>query len=457
MKRLNTYKIIGILVTLGLFFVVFNFLQNREADFEVDANVFNVMESSAELDNQMKQIIPQMKLAEQLDAVNTYNMTIPILELDRELEIHDAMVLAYGGIYLSYSFPLKKDDLPQDLPSLTVGKVSYDTEAEGSQSKVVNQQEMQYRNSMKPMVMDHRVYKAAVLIPADLETFRPDDDIHQLNYSKEVTLQNLKVNENGKKVSLDDVTLDLSNGYMGSPFAEADLNTTVQTKEGSITFSKFTANFHGNEIFFNTTLPDLSHILITQQFGEESYQHRYKVKKEGDEYSILLQPFYEFEEELNYEVTGISKDHNGSFSTTIDKEKLTQIKSGELLKAGSYGGITYSIGTEEIRGSHKLSLLLEGESHVHHEEVRTFNLMNGNEKDQHPYRQDFSSLSVEDRNRDEILIYDIEKSGDGFFVNLDMGHVTSLSPVTVNLSGLPNIVPVKGKISAPLTKVKKNK
>ncbi|WP_377889708.1 hypothetical protein [Alkalihalobacillus sp. R86527] len=456
MKRLNAYKIIGILVTFVLFFVIFNYLQNREADFEVDSKVFNVIESSAELDKKMNQLFPQVKLAEELDAINTYNKTIPILKLDRELKIHEAMELAYGGIYIAYSFPLKENDMPYDLPSLTVGLISYDDGDGGKQSKHVNHQEMHFPNSQKPMVIDHRVYQVAILAPEDLGSLSPND-MPRLNSSEYVTLQKLVVTEKGKKVPLDDIRLNLSNGYKESPFAEADLDTKVQVGQGTIQFTKFTANFHGNELHFKTDLVDLSHILITQQFGEHSFQNRYKVNKEEDHYTIMLQPFIEYEDEINYRITGIINDKNGSVSTTINPEELKKLKSGGSMEVGNYGGISYSIGTRERGASHALSLELVGEYPVHQEELRTFRLMNENERDQHPYREDFSSLSVEDRHGDDVLIYDIEESGNGFFINLDMGHVTSLAPAQVKLSNLPNIIPAEGEISASLTKVKKNK
>ncbi|WP_270181561.1 hypothetical protein [Alkalihalobacillus sp. CinArs1] len=451
MKKLNLYKIVGILITFGLFLVIFNFLQNREPNFEVNSKAFDVVESAEALDDHMNQMIPQFKLAKELDLINTYNKSIPILDLDRELIIHEAMVVAYGGIYLSYSFSLKEEDMPFDLPQLSIGSISYRDGSGAKKSEYVEQHLIQ---SQKPIVNEYRLYQAVILTPESNLNFITEEEMDLLNL-EELTLKDIVVSHGEKKKTLNDVTLKVEKGYKGTPFAEADLDQALQVGDGTIEFEKFTASYTKNKLYFESDLNDLSYILVNEQVGDHTFQNRYKVENEGDRFSITMQPFQELQEKLNLEIAGILRDKTGSVESTLSSEELTKLKDGGVVEAGNYGGVSYGISMRARGSSHALALSLEAQDSVEHDVIRMLHMINENEISQFPYKEDFITLSIKDRNGDDILIYDIEESDTGFLINLDMGHATSLSPVTVKLSYLPDIVRVREKVSASLKLLKK--
>ena len=467
MRKLNLYKIIGIFLSLALFFIIFNGLQNSEPDFTVDESAFKIYESSDKWEETLSDFIPQATLAKEIGAMNDVDRRIPLLAIERDLVIHDIMVLNFGAVYLSYSFPLHEDDDPADLPKLSIGSMQFNGDGEEDVSYLIDQQEITQGNQFKPNVVNHRVYRADVLIPNEIG-FGSPGDFNLFSDAKSVILENIYVQEDDQKVDVRNQELSLKSDYDGNVYATANLNDSVETKDGKISFTHFEAGLNANKLYLDGATDTISELQMMNLNEELSYSIQQPLQRDGDSTYVVLAPFTKLENQLSYQLNGIVYGNDGTIQYDLTKSDWEAMLDGEGIELGVYSDVSYSVRTKDEGNGQQLIITYNSKdenaeqmlNQLYIESEKSYSDRMEDVPDEEKKLYDLHkpvTLGFKDKKDNSVLIYNTTASEEdrSMVIDLDSDHFESGLPVTVTLSNLPDFQSVNLELNSPLKKNEK--
>lgn len=451
MKKLNVYKIIGIFVSFSLFIVIFNQFKNGEPNFKVDESVFEVYESTDQWEDAMNDMLPQLQLAREIGALHNNEHRIPLLANDRDLIIHDAMVVNFGAVYLTYSFSLKEDDQPFNLPTLHIGGLRFEGSTDTDQSFLVSQQEISDQPGIQPAVIHHRIYRAEILYPNHQETDFIEE-FARFSDADSVIFENVYAQVDNKKVDLDDQKLDLHSDFSNNVYAEANLNEKVHTDQGEFTFTYFEAGLMSNKLYVKGENDSHTRVVMTNNIGENSYPFERTLLEDERGTYLAIEPFSTVQKKFSYKLNQIVFDNNGSIGTEMTKSDWEDIQSGEnTITLGEYSGLTYTLRTEDKNDGNQLVISIDGKTQklspllnqVYMESSRAYEerLSSIPEEEREYYEQHQPVLlEIRDKNKNDVLIYQTSSTElqNEFRIDLDYEHFSSSFPAVITLSNLPN-------------------
>ena len=464
MKKLNLYKIIGIFLSFGLFLIVFNHLQNSEPDFKVDETAFDVYESSDNWEETLSDFIPQATLAKEIGAMDHVDRRIPLLDIERDLVIHDIMVLNFGAVYLSYSFPLKESDDPADLPKLSIGSIKFKGDGEEDVSYLIDQQEITQGNQFQPSVVNHRVYHADVLIPNEVG-FGSPGDFNLFSDANSIVLENLYVQEGDQKVDVRNQELSLKSDYVGNVYATANLNASVETKDGTVSFTDFEAGLNANKLYMTGATDSISELQLVNLEEEFPYSIQQPVQREDNHTYVVLAPFTKLVDQLSYQLKGIVYGNNGLIQYDLTKSDWEAMLDGEEVELGVYSDVSYSVRTKDEGNGQQLIITYNSEdenaeqmlSQLYIESEKSYSDRMEDVPDEEKKLYDLHkpvTLGIKDKKDNSVLIYNTTASeaNRSMVIDLDSDHFQSGLPATVTLSHLPDFQSVNLELNSPLKK-----
>ncbi|MGB8002315.1 MAG: hypothetical protein WCF60_19770 [Anaerobacillus sp.] len=464
MKKLNLYKIIGIFLSLTLFFIIFNRMQNDETDFKVDESIFNVYESSDKWEETLSDFIPQATLAKEIGAMKHVERRVPLLAIERDLVIHDVMVLNFGAVYLTYSFPLKEDDDPTDLPRLSIGSMKFHVDGEKDVSYLIDQQEIAQGNQFQPNVVNHRVYRADILIPNEIGYGSPGD-FNLFSNAKSVILENIYVQENEQKVEVSDQKLSLKSDYDGNTYATANLMASLETKDGKISFTHFEAGLNANKLYMEGATDSISELQMMNMQEEITYSIQQPVQREDDSTFVVLSPFTKLEDQLSYQLSGIVYGYDGSIEYDLGESDWKAMLAGEEVELGEYSGVSYSILTKDDGNGQQLIITYNSSdknaeqmlNQVYIESDKNYSERLKDVPDEEKELYDSHkpvTLGIKDKQNDSVLIYSTRPTVKDreMKIDFDNDHFVSGLPATITLSNLPDFQSANLEIKSPLKK-----
>ncbi|MCA0989892.1 hypothetical protein [Pseudalkalibacillus hwajinpoensis] len=462
MKKLNLYKIIGIFVSFALFLVIFNQLKSGEPNFKVDESLFEVYESANQWEDSMNEMIPQLQLAREIGALNSSDRLIPILENDRDLIIHDVMVINFGAVYITYSFSLKENDQPFNLPTFHIGSLRFDGTSDKDQSFLVSQQEVLSQPEKQPAVINHRIYRAEVLYP-NSEEADFIEEFARFSDADSVILENVYAQIEDEKIKLENQELALEGDFSHNIYAKADLNETIHTNEGDFTFTHFEAGLNANKLYMkgNDDLP--TRLVMTNATEEDSYPFERVLLKDEKGTYVALEPFRTLQETYSYKVNEVVFNKNGLISKKITNEDWEAIQNGKKVSLGDYSGLTYTVHAQSSGEGNQLIIKIDGNkdhspkllNQIYMESSQAYEERLGSipEEEREFYEQQKPVLlEIKDKNKSDILIYQTSstESPKEFRIDLDYEHFSSSFPAVITLSYLPNFetvdVDLKGSL-----------
>ncbi len=460
MRKLNLYKIIGIFLSFVLFLVIFNQIKNGEPNFKVDESLFEVYESTSSWEEAMENSVPQTRLARELGALGGDERRIPLLSAERDLIIHDAMVLNYGAVYLTYSFSLKESDQPYNLPRLHIGSVSFTGIEESNESYLVSQQNIAIEQNGKPHVVNHRIYQADILM-LNHEAGGTINELNRVSSADSVFIQDAYVQGNDEKVNLENQELSIESDYAGNVYAETDLNKSVKIKDGELTFSHFEAGLNMNKLYIKGKYDPQIKFVITNTSGENPYSIEYDVREDKDGSYLPLEPFQAIQKRFSYRLNEVIFNKDGSISKTIAQSDLEAMEKGEKVTIGEYSGISYTVHLKD--DGQQLVISFDTQEEI---SSQFFNQFDIESRKTYEERFDVASeeerqliearkpilLELKDDKKSSILIYQTRPIGEpnSMQVDLDHEHFTSGLPVSMTLSNLPEFQSINLDISGLL-------
>ena len=461
-KKLNLYKIIGIFVSFSLFLIVFNQFKNGEPNFKVDESLFEVYESANAWEGSMNDTIPQLQLAREIGALNNNDHRIPILANDRNLVIHDVMVVNFGAVYVTYSFSMKESDQPYNLPTLQIGSLRFKGSNSSDQSFLVNQQQVSSESSGRPTVIDHRVYRADILYPNSDE---PDfiEEFDRYSDADSVILENIDVQANEEKLKLENQELALNSDFSKHIYGEADLNKRVHTEEGDVMFTHFEAGLNANKLYIQGMNDSRTRLVMKNTTEEDYYSfERLLLEDERGTY-VALEPFRTLQESFSYKVNEVIFNKDGAISKEISNADWEAMQDEKKILLGEYSGLTYTVRAESDGGGNQLVIGIDAKPEISPQFLREFymessqsyedRLSSIREEEREFYEQQKPVLiEIQDKNENNVLIYQASTTDPPkeFRIDLDYEHFSSGMPAVMTLSNLPKFesvdVDLKGSL-----------
>ncbi|WP_273834569.1 hypothetical protein [Guptibacillus sedimenti] len=450
MKKLNFYKIIGIFVSFSLFLIIFNQIKSGEPNFKVDESLFEVYESANQWEDSMNEMIPQLQLAREIGALNSSDRLIPILANDRDLVIHDVMVINFGAVYITYSFSLKENDQPSNLPTFHIGSLRFDGTSDADQSFLVSQQEVSSQPEKQPAVINHRIYRAEILYP-NSEEADFIEEFARFSDADSVIFENVYAQIEDEKIKLENQEVALEGDFSNNIYAKADLNETIHTDEGDFTFTHFEAGLNANKLYLKDN-DDLHTRFVMTNATEEGFYpfERVLLKDEKGTY-VALEPFRTLQETFSYKVNEVVFNKDGLISKKITNEDWEAIQNGKKVSLGDYSGLTYTVHAQSSGDGNQLIIRINGNkdhspkllNQIYMESSQAYEERLGSipEEEREFYEQQKPVLlEIKDKNKSDILIYQTSstESPKEFRIDLDYEHFSSSFPAVITLSYLPN-------------------
>ncbi|MCA0172379.1 hypothetical protein [Bacillus sp. RAR_GA_16] len=469
MKKLNLYKIIAIFVSFALFLIIFNHFQHGEPNFEVNDSMFDVYESVHEWEKSMNNSIPQLQLAKEIGAIKNNQQRIPLLAAERDLMIHDVMVVHYGAVYVTYSFSMKEKDEPYNIPTLQIGSLRFKGNGNADQSYLVNQQQISSQTSGKPSVINHRIYRADILYP-NLEEANFIEEFDQLPDADSVMLENLEVQVSDEKVKVDNQELDLSSDYPNHLYGEADLNQSVHTEEGNFIFTHLEAGLNSNKLYIEGMDNPLARIVMKNANEKDFFSFERPLLKDDRGTFVALEPFRSLQEKFSYKVSEVIFNQDGVIRKELTKTDWNEMEKDEKILLGEYSGLTYSIQAEDKGDGNQLVLSIDAKTgeppqllsqfYMESKQAYEDRLRSVPEEERAIYEEQKPPLlSIKDKNKNDVLIYqtssrEVPKE---FRIDFDYEHFSSGLPAVITLSNLPDFESVGVNLKGTLELNEKNK
>jgi hypothetical protein len=450
MRKLNLYKIIGIFSSFALFLIIFNQLKSGEPNFKVDESLFEVYESANQWEDSMNDMIPQLQLAREIGALNNSDHLIPILANDRDLVIHNVMVINFGAVYITYSFSLKENDQPYNLPTFHIGSLRFEGTSDTDQSFLVSQQEVSNQTGKQPAVINHRIYRAEILYP-NSEEADFIEEFARFSDADSVIFENVYAQDEYEKIKLENQELALESDFSNNIYAKADLNETVHTDEGDFTFTHFEAGLNANKLYMKGNDDQHTRLVMTNATEEGFYPFERVLLKDEKGTYVALEPFRTLQETFSYKVNEVVFNKDGLISKRITNEDWEAIQKGKKVSLGEYSGLTYTVHAESNGDGNQLLIRIDGNkdhspqllNQVYMESSQAYEDRLGSipEEERESYEQQKPVLlKIKDKNKNDILIYQTSstESPKEFRIDLDYEHFSSGLPAVMTLSNLPN-------------------
>ncbi|WP_166001364.1 hypothetical protein [Bacillus sp. Cs-700] len=410
----------------------------------------------------MNEMIPQLQLAREIGALNSSDHLIPILANDRDLVIHDVMVINFGAVYITYSFSLKENDQPFNLPTFHIGSLRFDGTSDTDQSFLVSQQEVSSQPGKQPAVINHRIYRAEILYPNSED---PDfiEEFSRFSDADSVILENVYAQIDDEKIKLENQELALESDFSNNIYAKADLNETIQTDEGDFTFTHFEAGLNANKLYMKGNDDLHTRLVMTNATEEDFYPiERVLLKDEKGTY-VALEPFRTVQETFSYKVNEVVFNNDGLISKRITNADWEAIQNGKEVSLGEYSGLTYTLHGESSGDSNQLVIGIDGNkdnspqllNQIYMESSQAYEdrLSSIPEEEREAYEQQKPVLlEIKDNNKSDVLIYQTSstESPKEFRIELDYEHFSSGLPAVMKLSNLPNFETVNVDLKASL-------